>query len=153
MPLKIAAKVDRADQDYFNETIQPLLSTPGVEFIGEIGDDQKSHFLSGAIALLVPIDWPEPFGLVMIEAEDGGAPVVAFNRSVAEIVEDGVTGFVVEDETSAAAALREVGSLARRDPPTIWRNGLRPAGWLVDCVSRLMRTDRRQAPAVRLATG
>jgi glycosyltransferase involved in cell wall biosynthesis len=114
MPLKIAAKVDRADEDYFDEVIRPLLSTPGVEFIGEIGDEQKSEFLSGAIALLVPIDWPEPFGLVMIEAMACGAPVVAFNRgSVSEIVEDGVTGFVVEDETSAAGAVREVASLSR----------------------------------------
>jgi glycosyltransferase involved in cell wall biosynthesis len=114
LPLKIAAKVDRADEDYFNETIRPLLSTPGVEFIGEIGDDRKSEFLSGAIALLVPIDWPEPFGLVMIEALACGAPVIAFNRgSVSEIVEDGVTGFVVEDETSAAGAVREVASLSR----------------------------------------
>jgi len=112
--LKIAAKVDRADQDYFVEFIQPLLSTPGVEFIGEIDDAQKSDFLSGAIALLVPIDWPEPFGLVMIEAMACGTPVVAFNRgSVAEIVEDGVTGFVVEDETSAAGAVREIASLSR----------------------------------------
>ncbi|WP_158816021.1 glycosyltransferase family 4 protein [Methylocapsa sp. S129] len=114
MPLKIAAKVDRADEDYFDEMIRPLLSTPGVEFIGEIGDEQKSEFLSGAIALLVPIDWPEPFGLVMIEAMACGAPVVAFNRgSVSEIVEDGVTGFVVEDETSAAGAVREVAALSR----------------------------------------
>jgi glycosyltransferase involved in cell wall biosynthesis len=114
LPLKIAAKVDRADEDYFNETIRPLLSTPGVEFIGEIGDEQKSEFLSGAIALLVPIDWPEPFGLVMIEAMACGAPVIAFNRgSVSEIVEDGVTGFVVEDETSAAGAVRDVPSLSR----------------------------------------
>lgn len=114
LPLKIAAKVDRADEDYFNETIRPLLSTPGVEFIGEIGDDRKSEFLSGAIALLVPIDWPEPFGLVMIEALACGAPVIAFNRgSVPEIVEDGVTGFVVEDETSAAGAVRDVPSLSR----------------------------------------
>jgi glycosyltransferase involved in cell wall biosynthesis len=115
MPLKIAAKVDRTDEDYFNEMIRPLLSLPGVEFIGEIGDEQKSEFLSGAVALLVPIDWPEPFGLVMIEAMACGAPVIAFNRgSVSEIVEDGVTGFVVEDETSAAAAVREVPSLSRR---------------------------------------
>jgi glycosyltransferase involved in cell wall biosynthesis len=114
IPLKIAAKVDRADEDYFDEVVRPLLSTPGVEFIGEIGDEQKSEFLSGAIALLVPIDWPEPFGLVMIEAMACGAPVVAFNRgSVSEIVEDGVTGFVVEDETSAAGAVREVASLSR----------------------------------------
>jgi len=114
VPLKIAAKVDRADEDYFNEIVRPLLSTRGVEFIGEIDDEEKSRFLSGALALLTPIDWPEPFGLVMIEAMACGAPVIAFNRgSVAEIVEDGVTGFVVEDETSAAAAVREVGSLSR----------------------------------------
>jgi glycosyltransferase involved in cell wall biosynthesis len=114
IPLKIAAKVDRTDEDYFAETIRPLLSTPGVEFIGEIGEAQKSKFLSGAIALLLPIDWPEPFGLVMIEAMACGAPVVAFNRgSVSEIVEDGVTGFVVEDETSAAGAVRDIGSLSR----------------------------------------
>ena len=75
---------------------------------------RKSEFLSGAIALLVPIEWPEPFGLVMIEAMACGVPVIAFNRgSVPEIVEDGVTGFVVEDETSAAGAVREIGSLSR----------------------------------------
>ena len=114
VPLKIAAKVDRSDEDYFNDVVRPLLSTPGVEFIGEIDDEEKSRFLSGALALLTPIDWPELFGLVMIEAMACGAPVIAFNRgSVAEIVEDGVTGFVVEDETSAAAAVREVGSLSR----------------------------------------
>ena len=114
LPLKIAAKVDRADQDYFDETIRPLLSLPGVDFLGEIGDEKKSEFLSGAIALLVPIDWPEPFGLVMIEAMACGAPVIAFNRgSVPEIIEDGITGFVVEDETSAAAAVREAAKLSR----------------------------------------
>jgi len=114
LPLKIAAKVDRADADYF-ETVRPLIESPGVDFIGEIGDDRKAEFLSGAIALLVPIDWPEPFGLVMIEAMACGAPVVAFNRgSVPEIVEDGVTGFIVEDETSAVAALHEIGALSRR---------------------------------------
>lgn len=114
LPLKIAAKVDPADLDYFNDAIRPLLSKPGIEFVGEIGDEQKSEFLSGAIALLVPIDWPEPFGLVMIEAMACGAPVIAYNRgSVDEIVEDGVTGYVVEDEMSAAAAVRKVASLSR----------------------------------------
>ncbi len=114
LPLKIAAKVDAADHDYFEEMIKPLLSKPNVEFIGEIADSQKSEFLSNAFALLVPIDWPEPFGLVMIEAMACGAPVIAFNRgAVPELIEDGVTGFVVEDETSAVGALRHLSRLSR----------------------------------------
>jgi glycosyltransferase involved in cell wall biosynthesis len=130
LPLKIAAKVDRADRDYFEEVIRPLLSTPGVEFIGEITDAQKPEFLSGATALLVPIDWPEPFGLVMIEAMACGTPVVAFNRgSVSEIIEDGVTGFVVEDETSAAGAVHEATRLPRDTIRAASKNGLRRAAW------------------------
>jgi glycosyltransferase involved in cell wall biosynthesis len=115
IPLKIAAKVDRADQDYYDEVIRPLIDrNPLVEYIGEIGDTEKSDFLSGAIGLLVPIDWPEPFGIVMIEAMACGTPVVAYNRgSVAEIIEDGVTGFVVEDETSAVAAVNRLSALNR----------------------------------------
>jgi glycosyltransferase involved in cell wall biosynthesis len=114
LPLKIAAKVDAVDQDYFEETIKPLLAKPHVEFIGEISDAQKSEFLSGAVALIVPIDWPEPFGLVMIEAMACGAPVIAFNRgAVSELIEDGVTGFVVEDETSAVGALHHLSRLSR----------------------------------------
>ena len=101
IPLKIAAKVDRVDQDYYDEVIRPLLDLPFVEYIGEISDREKSEFLSGAIGLLVTIDWPEPFGLVMIEAMACGTPVIAFNRgSVPEIVEDNLTGFIVEDEIS-----------------------------------------------------
>ena len=114
LPLKIAAKVDAADHDYFEEMIKPLLTKPNVEFIGEISDAQKSEFLSNAFALLVPIDWPEPFGLVMIEAMACGAPVIAFNRgAVPELIEEGVTGFVVEDETSAVGALRHLSRLSR----------------------------------------
>jgi len=114
LPLKIAAKVDPVDRDYFEEVIRPLLAKPHVEFIGEIGDAQKSEFLSNAFALLVPIDWPEPFGLVMIEAMACGTPVVGFNRgAVPELIEDGVTGFVVEDEMSAVVALRHVSRLSR----------------------------------------
>jgi glycosyltransferase involved in cell wall biosynthesis len=114
IPLKVAAKVDRTDRDYYDEQIKPLLRSGNVEFIGEINDAQKSDFLSGAIALLVPIDWPEPFGLVMIEAMACGAPVIAFNRgSVPEIVEHGVTGLIVEDEAAAVAAVRQIGGLSR----------------------------------------
>ena len=114
LPIKIAAKIDKVDRDYFEDKIRPLMSLPFVEYIGEITDEQKSTFLSGAIALLVPIDWPEPFGLVMIEAMACGTPVVAFNRgAVSEIVEDGLTGFIVEDETSAVGAIGQVSALSR----------------------------------------
>ena len=114
IPLKIAAKVDRADQDYYDEVIRPMIDHPLVEYIGEINDGQKSDFLSGAIALLLPIDWPEPFGLVMIESMACGTPVIAYNRgSVPEIVEDGLTGFIVEDEISAVADVGRLGELNR----------------------------------------
>ena len=114
LPIKIAAKIDRADLDYFEEQIRPLMSLPFVEYLGEINDAQKPEFLSGAIALLVSIDWPEPFGLVMIEAMACGTPVIAFNRgSVPEIVEDGLTGFIVEDETSAVGAVGQLSTLSR----------------------------------------
>ena len=114
VPLKVAAKIDRADRDYYDEQIKPLMGSRHVDFIGEINDEQKSEFFSGAIALLVPIDWPEPFGLVMIEAMACGTPVIAFNRgSVSEIVEDGVTGFVVEDEAGAVGAVDRLAQLSR----------------------------------------
>ena len=93
IPLKIAAKVDQADSGYFETVIRPMLADGGVEMVGEISDAGKSAFLSGAVALLMPIAWPEPFGLVMIEAMACGTPVIAFNRgSVPEIIDDGVTG-------------------------------------------------------------
>ena len=114
IPIKIAAKIDRADQDYYDEFIRPMMDHPLVEYVGEISDREKPDFLSGAIGLLLPIDWPEPFGLVMIEAMACGTPVIAYNRgSVAEIVEDGRTGFIVEDEISAVAAVDRLASLDR----------------------------------------
>jgi glycosyltransferase involved in cell wall biosynthesis len=114
MRLKIAAKVDNVDRAYFAERIEPMLDATHVEFIGEIGDDEKGEFLGNAAALLFPIAWREPFGLAMIEAMACGTPVIAFrNGSVPEVVDDGVTGFIVDDEAAAAAATRQLRGLDR----------------------------------------
>jgi glycosyltransferase involved in cell wall biosynthesis len=114
MRLKIAAKVDKVDEEYFRTEIEPLLSQDHVEFIGEIGEHQKGEFLGNAAALLFPIAWREPFGLVMIEAMACGTPVIAFeNGSVPEVIEDGITGFIVENENQAVAATRKLGMLDR----------------------------------------
>jgi glycosyltransferase involved in cell wall biosynthesis len=115
IPLKIAAKVDRADDAYFRTQIKPLLDGPGVEFIGEINEHQKTQFLGEAQALLFPVDWPEPFGLSMIEAMACGTPVLAFRcGSVAEIIEDGLTGAIVDTMDEAIAALPHVIALDRK---------------------------------------
>jgi glycosyltransferase involved in cell wall biosynthesis len=114
MRLKIAAKVDRVDKRYFKRVIEPLLDYPHVEWVGEIGDRQKNDFLGNAYALLFPIDWPEPFGLVMIEAMACGTPVIAYDHgSVPEVMEDGVTGFVVQTLDDAAKAVNQVRDLSR----------------------------------------
>ena len=114
IPLKIAAKIEKLDLPYFEEVIRPLLAGPGVEFVGEIGEADKARFLGEALALLFPIDWPEPFGLVMIEAMACGTPVLAWRcGSVPEIMVNGVTGFVVDDERAAVAALRRMPDLDR----------------------------------------
>jgi glycosyltransferase involved in cell wall biosynthesis len=114
MELRIAAKIDRGDREYFEREIEPRLGEPGVEFVGEIGDSDKNDFLGGAYALLFPIDWPEPFGLVMIESMACGTPVLAFRcGSVPEVVDDGLTGFVVDDLDGAVDALRRIGDLDR----------------------------------------
>lgn len=114
-PLRIAAKVDHLDRDYFERDIRPLLDDPLVDFVGEIGDAEKSAFLGGAKALLFPIDWPEPFGLVMIEALACGVPVVAFRGgSVPEVVDHGVTGFVVDTLDEAVGAVQRIATLDRR---------------------------------------
>ena len=115
IPLKIAAKVDKVDEDYFRETIAPLLKDPGVEFIGEINERSKAEFLGEAQALLFPIDWPEPFGLVMIEAMACGTPVLAFRHgSVSEIIDQGVTGAIVDTMDEAVMMLPGVIALDRR---------------------------------------
>jgi glycosyltransferase involved in cell wall biosynthesis len=112
--LKIAAKVDDADRKYFEETIQPLLQDSSVEFIGEITDAQKGDFLGNALALLFPIDWPEPFGLVMIEALSAGTPVIAWrNGSVPEVISDGVSGVIVDSIDQAVSAIGRIGLLSR----------------------------------------
>jgi len=114
VPLKIAAKVDRADREYFAEKIKPLLSSPLIDFIGEIGNSEKDEFLGNAKALLFPIRWPEPFGLVMIEAMACGTPVIAYPfGSVPEIIRDGVNGYLVSDIDEAVSAVRRTEDLDR----------------------------------------
>jgi glycosyltransferase involved in cell wall biosynthesis len=115
MPVKIAAKVDRVDQDYFGSVVEPLLRDPLVEFVGEIGEGEKDEFLGHAYALLFPIDWPEPFGLVMIEAMACGTPVIAYRSgAVPEVMEEGHTGFIVEGLEDAVEAVRRVPELSRK---------------------------------------
>jgi glycosyltransferase involved in cell wall biosynthesis len=115
MPLKIAAKVDPVDRDYFESVISPLLSNSPVEFVGEISDREKDEFLGNAYALLFPIDWPEPFGLVMIEAMACGTPVIAYRGgAVPEIMEQGHTGFIVHGVEDAVEAVRDVAQLSRK---------------------------------------
>ena len=114
LPLKIAAKVDDADRAYFEREIRPLLDQPGVEFVGEIGAAEKAEFLGNALALLFPIDWPEPFGLVMIEAMACGTPVIAWRcGSVPEVLDHGLSGFIVESEAQACKAIARLPGLDR----------------------------------------
>ena len=116
LPLKIAAKVDNVDRDYFENYMRPLMEQSHVEYLGEIGDGEKGEFLGCAIALLFPIEWEEPFGLVMIESLACGTPVVAYGRgSVPEVIEDGVTGFVVSDVAESVEAVRRIAGLDRRE--------------------------------------
>jgi glycosyltransferase involved in cell wall biosynthesis len=114
VPLKIAAKVDPADREYFETSIKPLLDHPLVDFIGEIDEHEKCEFLGHALALLFPIDWPEPFGLVMIEAMSAGTPVVAWRSgSVPEIVREGVSGVIVDSIEEASASVSGIRSFSR----------------------------------------
>ena len=158
LPLKIAAKVDPVDTAYFHEVIEPLLDHPLIEFVGEIGDSEKSAFLGNAQALLFPIDWPEPFGLVMIEAMACGTPVIAWHcGSVPEIVDHGETGFIVASEDEAVAALTRLQRIDRRRVRNVFehrftatvmaRNYLRLYWRLYAGASRLGRVRRQLAVA------
>jgi glycosyltransferase involved in cell wall biosynthesis len=153
MPLKIAAKVDRVDQDYFDEQIQPMIKAGNVEYIGEITDKDKSEFLSGAIVLLVPIDWPEPFGLVMIEAMACGTPVIAFNRgSVPEVIDDGLTGFIVEDINGAIGAVDRLGHLSREKIRRHFEQHFTARRMAQDYLSVYRKLADSLAPHLRLVT-
>jgi glycosyltransferase involved in cell wall biosynthesis len=115
MQLRVAAKIDEMDEAYFNDKIRPLFDLPFVEYVGEVGEQQKRVLLEGATALLFPIDWPEPFGLVMIEALASGTPVIAWrNGAIPEIVEHGVTGFIVDNVDEAVDAARRIDKIDRR---------------------------------------
>lgn len=115
IPLKVAAKIDKVDQEYFDTHIKHLIDDPLIEFIGEIGESQKGEFLGNALALLFPIDWPEPFGLVMIESMACGTPVIAYeNGSVPEVIESGKTGFIVNSQEEAVKAVHQLYKISRK---------------------------------------
>jgi glycosyltransferase involved in cell wall biosynthesis len=150
LPLKIAAKIDRVDREYWEEEIEPLVRAhPGVEYVGELGESEKAAFLGAAHALLFPIDWPEPFGLVMIEAMACGTPVVAFARgSVPEVIDHGTTGFLVETAKEACHAVRRIGELDRGTIRRVFERRFcasRMAGDYVDLYHRL-RSDLARTP-------
>ncbi len=153
MKLKIAAKIDRVDQEYFETTIRPLIDGDQVEMIGEINEAQKPAFLSGAAALLLPIDWPEPFGLVMIEAMACGTPTIAFPAgSVPEIIDHGVSGYVVPNEKAAVVA---IGQLDRLSPNAIrarFEQRFTARRMAEDYLALYRRLAIRSRPALRLVT-
>ena len=152
--LKVAAKVDNADRAYYEREVAPLLTDANVEFIGEINDAQKPAFLSGARALLFPIDWPEPFGLVMIEAMACGCPVIAFRRgSVPEVMDDGVTGFIVDDVDEAGAAVGRLPTIDRANVRRVFERrwtARRMAEDYVDVYERLIHAGRQPHRAAQL---
>jgi glycosyltransferase involved in cell wall biosynthesis len=147
MPLKIAAKVDKVDAQYFEEQIEPLLRASHVEFIGEIGDDEKAAFLGNAAGLLFPIAWREPFGLAMIEAMACGTPVIAFrNGSVPEVIDEGITGFIVDDEDAAVAATQKLRSLDRARIRRVFEERFTARRMAEDYVNIYRRVIARQRP-------
>jgi glycosyltransferase involved in cell wall biosynthesis len=154
MTLRVAAKVDRADADYYREQIEPLFRDPLVEFIGEIGEDEKPAFLGNAHALLFPIDWPEPFGLVMIEAMRCGTPVVAWGcGSVPEVIDEGLTGFIVNDLDQAVRAVEKVSELDRQRVRDVFETRFSAERMAADylAVYEHLAGKRTRPPARRLA--
>jgi glycosyltransferase involved in cell wall biosynthesis len=148
MPLKIAAKIDRVDKDYFDSMIAPLLRDSFVEFVGEIGEQEKDEFLGNAYALLFPIDWPEPFGLVMIEAMACGTPVIAYRGgAVPEIMEQGHTGFIVEGLEDAIESVQRVPQLSRKRCREVFEKRFtarRMADDYVQVFQRLIRRNEKE---------
>jgi len=128
MPLRIAAKVPRGERGYFKEKLEPQIDGEQVRLTGEVNDETKRQFLADAAALLFPIDWPEPFGLVMIEAMACGTPVIAFNSgSVPEVIDNGITGFVVAGEAEAVEAIGRLSELDRREVRRHFEKRLSPS--------------------------
>ena len=149
LPLKIAAKVDKADEEYYKSEIEPLLDDPRVEFVGEIGDDEKNEFLGNARAFLFPIDWPEPFGLVATEAMACGTPVIAWPEgALPEIIEDGVNGFLCTSIDEAVQAVKQVSEISRARCREVFEerfSASRMAHDYVEIYERML--DRRVQPA------
>jgi glycosyltransferase involved in cell wall biosynthesis len=157
MPLKIAAKVDKVDEEYFASRIKPRLDHPLIEFVGEIDEGQKQAFLGGAAAMLFPVDWPEPFGLVMIEALACGTPVVAYARgSVPEVIHDGVAGFVVETADQAVAAVPRALALSREGCRAAFEDRFtasRMAAGYVRIYEKMITRERNRRVAEAVETG
>jgi glycosyltransferase involved in cell wall biosynthesis len=136
-PLRIAAKVPQGERRFFKQRLEPMMDGENIRLIGEVDDRTKQDFLAGAAALLFPIDWPEPFGLIMIESMACGTPVIAFpSGSVPEVIEDGVNGFIVESEDEAVRAVKRISSLDRREVRRSFERRFTAAEWpKIMCVS------------------
>jgi glycosyltransferase involved in cell wall biosynthesis len=153
MKLKIAAKVDRVDREYFESQIRPMIDGDQIELIGEISDAEKPAFLSGATALLLPIDWPEPFGLVMIEAMACGTPTIAFPAgSVPEVIDDGITGYIVKNEAQAVAALKNLGRLSPDRIRAVFETRFTSRRMAEDYLALYRRMAIKSRPALRVVT-
>jgi len=153
MKLKIAAKGDRTDRDYFETTIRPLIDGEQIEMIGEIGESEKAAFLSGARALLLPIDWPEPFGLVMIEAMACGTPTIAFPAgSVSEVIDHGISGFIVRNEAGAVTALNQLDRLSPTAIRARFEDRFTARRMAEDYLALYRRLAVRSRPALRVVT-